>query len=132
MDAVGWKRILTSEKLADVSTDLCATIANLIKILHIENNLANTLEAFLSCRLIPLDKNPGLRPIGVGEVLRRILEKELYLLYEMASSHQLGRYKYAQDKNLDIKLPFMLCIKYIKRSILKRFFSLMQQTHLTL
>ena len=122
MDAVGWKRILTSEKLADVSTDLCATIANLIKILRIENNLANTLEAFLSCRLIPLDKNPGLRPIGVGEVLRRILEKELYLLYEMASSHQLGRYKYAQGKNLDIKLPFMLCIKYIKRSILKRFF----------
>ena len=33
------------------------------------------LEVFLACRLIPLDKNPGLRPIGVGEVLRRIAEK---------------------------------------------------------
>ena len=27
------------------------------------------------CRLIPLDKNPGLRPTGVGEVLRRIAGK---------------------------------------------------------
>ena len=30
---------------------------------------------FLACRLIPLDKNLGLRPIGVGEVLRRIAGK---------------------------------------------------------
>ena len=32
-------------------------------------------KAFLACRLISLDKNPGLRPIGVGEVLRRIAGK---------------------------------------------------------
>ena len=35
------------------------------------------LEAFTSGRLIPLDKNPGIRPIGVGEVLRRIVGKRL-------------------------------------------------------
>ena len=33
------------------------------------------MEAFLSCRLIPPDKNSDLRPIGVGEVLKRILGK---------------------------------------------------------
>ena len=32
-----------------------------------------SLEAFLACKLIPLDKNPGVRPIGIGEVIRRIL-----------------------------------------------------------
>ena len=33
------------------------------------------IEAFTACRLIPLNKNPGLRPIRVGEVLRRIAGK---------------------------------------------------------
>ena len=35
------------------------------------------LEAYMACRLIPLDKNPGVRPIGVGEVLRRIIGKAI-------------------------------------------------------
>ena len=37
----------------------------------------NSLESFTSCRLIPLNKNPGIRPIGVGEVLRRIVGKSI-------------------------------------------------------
>jgi len=37
--------------------------------------VTSSLEAFLACRLLPLDKCPGLRPIGVGEVLRRIAGK---------------------------------------------------------
>ena len=75
MDADGWKRILTSKQFAESSTDLCTTIANMIKKLYIDKDLANTLETFISCCLIPLDKNPGLRPIEVGEVLRRIVGK---------------------------------------------------------
>ena len=35
------------------------------------------LEAYVSCRLLALDKNPGIRPIGVGEVLRRIVGKTI-------------------------------------------------------
>ena len=31
--------------------------------------------AYTSCRLIPLDKSPGVRPIGIGEVMRRIIGK---------------------------------------------------------
>ena len=45
------------------------TVSN--KKLCIDKDLANNLEVFLSCRLISLGKNTGLRPIFVGEVLRR-------------------------------------------------------------
>ena len=40
------------------------------------------LETYVACRLIPLDKDPGsaelqIRPIGVGEVIRRIVGKTI-------------------------------------------------------
>jgi hypothetical protein len=35
------------------------------------------LSAFVACRLIPLDKDPGIRPIGIGEVPRRIIAKAI-------------------------------------------------------
>ena len=75
MDADSWKRILTSKQFVEISADLCTTIADMIKNLCIEKDLANTLKALLSCRLIPLDKKPELQPIGVGEVLRKIVGK---------------------------------------------------------
>lgn len=40
------------------------------------------LESYTACRLIPLDKNPGVRPIGVGEVLRRIIGKTISTLFK--------------------------------------------------
>ena len=36
-----------------------------------------TLKDLLACRLIPLDKNPGMRPIGIGEVMPIIIRKAL-------------------------------------------------------
>ena len=49
--------------------------------------------AFLVCRLIALDKNPGVRPIGVCEVMRRIVAKAVLVILqddiqEAAGSHQ--------------------------------------------
>ena len=46
---------------------------NLLKIAY----HLSLLEGYTSCRLIPLDKNPGIRPIDVGEVLRRIVGKTI-------------------------------------------------------
>lgn len=35
------------------------------------------MKSFLSCTLVPLEKNPGVLPIGIGEVLRRIVGKSI-------------------------------------------------------
>ena len=50
-------------------------IANFIKKICTKKVSAVSIEAFAACRVIPLDKNPGLQPIGVGEILRRITGK---------------------------------------------------------
>ena len=76
LDADGWRRILTSNSFGTASSDLRKSVADFIKKLSKKINSENkSLEAFIACRLIPLNKNPGLRPIGVGEVLRRIAGK---------------------------------------------------------
>ena len=49
-----------------------------------------SLEAFLGCRLIPLDKNPGLRPIGIGETLRRIVGKAVMSVMKQDIQHGVG------------------------------------------
>ena len=40
-----------------------------------DGKITSSLESFIGCRLLPLNKNPGCRPIGIGEILRRIVSK---------------------------------------------------------
>ena len=75
MDADSWRRILASNNFGTSGSDLRKAFANVVQKLCTDLVETHTIEAFLSCRLIPLDKNPGFRPIGVGEVLRRIAGK---------------------------------------------------------
>ena len=41
------------------------------------------LTAFVACCLIPLDKQPGVRPIDIGEVPRRIVAKAVLRLVDL-------------------------------------------------
>ena len=75
MDPDGWRRILCSNNFGDTNVDLRKAIANFIKNVCPEEISITSIEPFVACRLIPLDKNPGLRPIGIGEILRRITGK---------------------------------------------------------
>ena len=80
LDADEWRRMLTSREFGTSLTDLRKTFAQVMKKLCIEELESTTsLEGFTACRLIPLDKKPGLRPIVVGEVLRRIAGKVIMI-----------------------------------------------------
>lgn len=84
MDASGWRHILVSKSYGSTGKELCASLAKFARLLctrKIEiqpsSQKKTNLEAYVACRLIPLDKKPGVRPIGVGEVLRRIIGKAI-------------------------------------------------------
>ena len=83
VDADLWKDLTCSKAFGKAPEQLCVAIADTAKILCTEDIHPDCLEEYNACRLIPLDKgvakdgSPGVRPIGVGEVLRRLIGKLL-------------------------------------------------------
>ena len=75
MDSDLYCRILCSKNFKTVGKDLREEIAKMAKNIATQHYDPQLLKAYVSSRLIPLDKNPGIRPTGVGEVLRRIIVK---------------------------------------------------------
>jgi len=73
LDAHAWRRLCTSFKGG--STDMCSALAGLTRLISTKDLPADCLAPFTSCRLIALNKNPGVRPIGVCEVVRRVTVK---------------------------------------------------------
>ena len=68
-----WQRLLCSKQHKKKPIALCQAVADLAKRLNTEVIPSSFLRAFVAGRLVPLDKSPGVRPIGIGEVLRRIV-----------------------------------------------------------
>ena len=77
LDAASWKRPCSSYKSS--SSDLCSAIASIAKKLCTNYVDPQSISAFTACRLIALDKKPGVRPIGIGETIRRIVNKAIAL-----------------------------------------------------
>ena len=75
MDVELYRRLLASKTFSYAGKEMREEIAILIKNLLTKSYHLRLLEPLLASRLIPLNKNPGVRPIGVGEVLRRIIGK---------------------------------------------------------
>ena len=76
LNADEWRRILATKTYGTEGVDLCKSIARLTKMLCVEDiDDPDSISALMACRLIPLNKCPGLRPIGIGEILRRIVSK---------------------------------------------------------
>ena len=77
MDAEHFRYILTSKHFKQSGTYLRTQVAKLARILATKHINPEYLEAYVCSRLIPLNKNPGIRPIGIGEVLRRLVGKSI-------------------------------------------------------
>ena len=73
VDAYAWRRLCSS--FGSASVTLCNSLAAVARRLCVGDVDSAELMAFVACRLIPLDKKPGVRPIGVGDVPQRIVAK---------------------------------------------------------
>ena len=73
-----WRKLCTSFKKA--SSGLCHALALTAKCLAVELVDPVSISPLLGCQLVALDKCPGVRPIGIGEVPRRIIAKTILLV----------------------------------------------------
>ena len=92
LDALSWRRLCTSFKSA--SLELCHSLAATARRLCTELVDPASIAPLMANRLIALDKNPGVRPIGIGDTARRIIAKAILNttrqdIQEVASSIQL-------------------------------------------
>ena len=78
LDADSWSKTLCNSTFGNASDNLFHAIALLARMLCSEELVdPKSIEGLVACRLISLDKSPGVRPIGIGEVLRRIIGKAI-------------------------------------------------------
>ena len=76
-DSDQFRRVLCSKHFKAEGKEFRDQLAIFARKLATERLDPQTLEPYTSCRLLPLNKNPGVRPIGVGEVVRRIVGKAI-------------------------------------------------------
>ena len=88
LDAAAWRRICTAFKTA--SSDICHALALLARRICTHYVDPDGLSTFTACRLIALDKCPGVRPIGVAEVVRRLLGKAILSVTATDVQHAAG------------------------------------------
>lgn len=82
LDAAAWKRLCSS--FGQSSLDLCNAVAKVAKRICSAYVDPKGLMALVACRLIALDKCPGVRPIGIGEVVRRIIGRAVLSIFKTA------------------------------------------------
>ena len=92
LDSAAWRRM--ASMYTSASDDLCSALARAAKRLCTEAIEPRDLRSFLAARLIPLDKQPGVRPIAIGEVFRRVIGKVVMSVIErdvaaVTAPHQL-------------------------------------------
>lgn len=91
IDANIWRRFCTG--FHKDSEQLCQAIATISKLLATVDIDPNSIKSLTACRLVPLNKNPGVRPIGICEVLRRIISKAILSVTRQHIQNTVGTYQ---------------------------------------
>ena len=73
-----WRRFCTV--FGEISNDLCSALARFAKRLCTSYVDPAGIMTHTACHLILLNKCPGVRPIGIGDVVRRIIGKAIMRL----------------------------------------------------
>ena len=104
LDANGLRRILTSLLSGNNSQDLCNAVALMAKKLCSKRYCGSdgSLGALLACKHAPLDKNPGVRPIGIGEVIRRIVGRAVVRTFRKNILESAGDLHFVQVNVRDV------------------------------
>ena len=111
IDTDGWRRILIPGNFGNVGEDIRKSIAERAKRLCQERS-ANYFTAFLGCRLNPLEKQSGVRPIAISEVLRRVIGKIVMKRLRKDILKATGSLQLLLVKTLEVKqkfTQFMIC-----------------------
>jgi hypothetical protein len=108
MDADVYRRILCSKNFSSEGKTLREEISAMTRNLMKSCYHPSLLESYASCRLIPLEKNTEIRPIGVGEVLRRIIGKTITSFLREEIKQAVGPLKVALDTLLGSRQQYML------------------------
>ena len=105
LDAAAWHRMCTSFQRN--SDDLCEAVASVARRLCTCFVDPSGLTAFVACRLIALDKCPGVRPIGVGETARRVIAKAVLSVIQMIFKKLLVHYSCVLVNCQGVRLLFI-------------------------
>ena len=81
LDAFGWQHLCTS--FQGVSNDLCCALTLVARRLFTSQVDPDGIVAMVACRLIALNKCPGVCPIRVGEAMRQIIARAVLSIVKL-------------------------------------------------
>ena len=85
-DRDDWRQIIDNETYGTDGNDLCKVITETTKRFCIAELLNShglkSVETLMICRLILFAKNPGVRPIGIGQSLGKIMGKGVMSIFK--------------------------------------------------
>jgi len=102
LDVASWKKLCTA--FQEASDSPLSAVARRLAASFVD---PASLSAFTASRLIALDKQPGVRPIGVGEICRMLLSRAVLCVVRMMCCRQLVPCNCVLANLLVVKQPSM-------------------------